>query len=136
MAASAERTAAALYLPPVPGPACFGPQLHPSQRLARWYRWRPGSQRREFQRLPITDLRPSPDHHRRAAPVGVRWRYQYGVDKEALKKDDMQATEEELKKMKAKIQVELTDVEGNIRREKRVIKELTNGRRTEKKGKE
>jgi elongation factor 3 len=66
----------------------------------------------------------------------IRWRYQYGVDKEALKKDDMQATEEELKKMKAKIQVELTDVEGNIRREKRVIKELTNGRRTEKKGKE
>jgi elongation factor 3 len=66
----------------------------------------------------------------------IRWRYQYGVDKEALKKDDMQCTEEELKKMKAKIQVELTDVEGNIRREKRVIKELTNGRRTEKKGKE
>merc|ERR1711998_673102 len=53
----------------------------------------------------------------------IRWRYQYGVDKEALKK------------MKAKIQVELTDVEGNIRREKRVIKELTNGRRQENKGK-
>merc|ERR1712048_1410906 len=65
----------------------------------------------------------------------IRWRYQYGVDKEALKKDDMQCTEEELAIMKQKIQVELTDVEGNIRREKRVIKELTNGRRQENKGK-
>jgi elongation factor 3 len=65
----------------------------------------------------------------------IRWRYQYTVDKEALKKDDMTVTEEELKIMKQKIQVEIVDVEGNIRREKRVIKELTNGRRQEQKGK-
>jgi len=65
----------------------------------------------------------------------IRWRYQYGVDKEALKKDTVVATEEEIKIMKQKIQVELTDVEGNVRREKRVIKELTNGRRQENKGK-
>jgi elongation factor 3 len=65
----------------------------------------------------------------------IRWRYQYGVDKEALKKDTVVVTPEELKIMKQKIQVELTDVEGNVRREKRVIKELTNGRRQENKGK-
>jgi len=65
----------------------------------------------------------------------IRWRYQYGVDKEALKKDSVVITPEELAIMKQKIQVELTDVEGNVRREKRVIKELTNGRRQENKGK-
>ena len=65
----------------------------------------------------------------------IRWRYQYGVDKEALKKDSVVVTPEELAIMKQKIQVELTDVEGNVRREKRVIKELTNGRRQENKGK-
>jgi len=65
----------------------------------------------------------------------IRWRYQYGVDKEALKKDTLVFTEEELKMQKEKVQVEIPDVEGNIRREKRVIKELTNGRRQEQKGK-
>jgi len=57
------------------------------------------------------------------------------VDKEALEKDDIKATEEELKKMKEKIAVEIPDSEGNIRKEKRVIKSLTNGRRNEAKGK-
>jgi elongation factor 3 len=65
----------------------------------------------------------------------IRWRYQYGVDKEALKKDTLVFTEEELKMQKEKVQVEIPDSEGNIRREKRVIKELTNGRRQEQKGK-
>lgn len=65
----------------------------------------------------------------------IRWRYQYGVDKEALKKDTLVFTEEELKLQKEKVQVEIPDSEGNIRREKRVIKELTNGRRQEQKGK-
>jgi len=65
----------------------------------------------------------------------IRWRYQYGVDKEALKKDTLVFTEEELKKQKEKVQVEIADSEGNIRREKRVLKELTNGRRQEQKGK-
>merc|ERR1712226_405020 len=65
----------------------------------------------------------------------IRWRYQYGVDKEALKKDTLVFTEEELKLQKEKVQVELSDSEGNTRREKRVIKSLTNGRRQEQKGK-
>jgi len=65
----------------------------------------------------------------------IRWRYQYGVDKEALKKDTMVLTEEELAKLKEVVPVEITDSEGNIRKEKRVIKELTNGRRLDQKTK-
>jgi len=65
----------------------------------------------------------------------IRWRYQYGVDKEALSKDTMKLTEEEIAKQKTPIQAELTDAEGNPKKEKRVIKCLTNGRRQEHKGK-
>jgi len=66
----------------------------------------------------------------------IRWRYQYGVDKEALQKDDMIITEEELALQREPIQVELTNEAGETKREKRVVKELTNGRRIEYKGKD
>jgi len=65
----------------------------------------------------------------------IRWRYQYGVDKEALKKDTMVLTEEEEAKLKEVVQVEIVDAEGNARNEKRVIKEMTNGRRLDQKTK-
>eukprot|EP00301_Raphidiophrys_heterophryoidea_P016188 c25745_g1_i1.p1 GENE.c25745_g1_i1~~c25745_g1_i1.p1 ORF type:complete len:1067 (+),score=364.04 c25745_g1_i1:76-3276(+) len=65
----------------------------------------------------------------------IRWRYQYGVDKEALTKDTMKVTDDELAKQKQAIQVDLVDADGAIKKEKRVIKNLTNGRRQEHKGK-
>jgi len=65
----------------------------------------------------------------------IRWRYQYGVDKEALKKDNMKVTPEELERQKTPIMIDVPDAEGNIKKEKRVVKELSNGRRQEYKGK-
>jgi len=65
----------------------------------------------------------------------IRWRYQYGVDKEALKKSTMMETPEELERQKQPIMVDIVDAEGNPKKEKRVIKDLTNGRRQEHKGK-
>lgn len=76
------------------------------------------------------------NHQEKTPNEYIRWRYQYGVDKEALKKDTMVLTEEEEAKIKEVIKVEVTDAEGNAKMEKRVIKELTNGRRMENKGKE
>jgi elongation factor 3 len=65
----------------------------------------------------------------------IRWRYQYGVDKEALKKENMKMTADEMERQKTPIMVDITDAEGTTKKEKRVIKELTNGRRQEYKGK-
>jgi len=65
----------------------------------------------------------------------IRWRYQYGVDKEALKKSNMVETSEELEKQRQPIMVDVVDAEGNPKKEKRVVKDLTNGRRQEHKGK-
>jgi elongation factor 3 len=65
----------------------------------------------------------------------IRWRYQYGVDKEALQKSNMVVTPEELERQKTVITVQLPDAEGTLKTEKRTIKELTNGRRQENKGK-
>jgi len=65
----------------------------------------------------------------------IRWRYQYGVDKEALSKETMKLTDEELVKQKQPIVVDIPDADGNTKKEKRVIKQLTNGRRQEHKGK-
>jgi elongation factor 3 len=65
----------------------------------------------------------------------IRWRYQYGVDKEALKKENMKVTADELERQKTPIMVDVTDAEGNVKKEKRIVKELTNGRRQEYKGK-
>eukprot|EP00300_Choanocystis_sp_HF-7_P027023 c32089_g1_i1.p1 GENE.c32089_g1_i1~~c32089_g1_i1.p1 ORF type:complete len:1071 (-),score=294.19 c32089_g1_i1:146-3337(-) len=66
----------------------------------------------------------------------IRWRYQYGVDKEALQKEDMKFTDDELLLQREPVQVEVTNEAGESKREKRVIKELTNGRRIEYKGKD
>jgi elongation factor 3 len=65
----------------------------------------------------------------------IRWRYQYGVDKEALKKSTMVETPEELEKQRQPILVDIIDAEGNPKKEKRIVKDLTNGRRQEHKGK-
>lgn len=62
----------------------------------------------------------------------IRWRYAYGEDREALQKDTMQVSDEELKAMKAPVlHVWLTD-DGKEHREKLVIDRLTSQRRTVK----
>jgi elongation factor 3 len=65
----------------------------------------------------------------------IRWRYQYGVDKEALKKDTMVLSPEEEALIKQAIPIEIELDDGTVKKEKRVIKKLTNGRRVERKTK-
>jgi len=63
----------------------------------------------------------------------IRWRYQYGKDKEALEKVTMVITDEERKKMESPVSYTFTDANGNSKKEKVVIKKLTEGRRQPKK---
>ncbi|CAN8066110.1 unnamed protein product [Agarophyton chilense] len=62
----------------------------------------------------------------------IRWRYAYGEDREALQKDTMQVSDEELKLMKTPIQYVWASEDGNEHREKLVIDRLTTQRRTKK----
>jgi len=65
----------------------------------------------------------------------IRWRYEFGDDKEAIGKDTLKATEEEEKLMKTPVQVDYVDEKsGETKREKRVIEMLT-GYRKEGRGK-
>jgi len=59
----------------------------------------------------------------------IRWRYANGNDREALAKVTSILTPEEEKRLLEPIMGEFTDAEGNIKREKAVIKRLTEGRR-------
>ena len=64
----------------------------------------------------------------------IRWRYQHGDDKEALQKDSMTLTEEEIEKCKKPFEIALPpDEKGNVRKLKWVIEKLTGGRKTVKK---
>jgi elongation factor 3 len=63
----------------------------------------------------------------------IRWRYEFGEDKEALEKDTVKLSEEEIAFMAQPVSWEYEDDKGNLKREKRVIKELTGARRDEKK---
>merc|ERR1719218_462263 len=63
----------------------------------------------------------------------IRWRYQYGKDKEALEKVTMVITDEEKAKQQTPIQFGFMDASGNTKKEKVVIKKLTEGRRQVKK---
>lgn len=60
----------------------------------------------------------------------IRWRYQFGEDKEGLEKVTMVVTDEERALLDKKIEVTLRNAEGAvIKKEKRTIDELTGNRR-------
>jgi elongation factor 3 len=75
-------------------------------------------------------------HLTKSANEYIRWRYQFGEDKEGLEKVTMVISEEEEAKLRQPVQVELMDDAGNIKREKRVIDSLTGVRRSGKNGHE
>lgn len=60
----------------------------------------------------------------------IRWRYAYGEDREALQKDTMQVSDEELKLMKTPIMYAWMTEDGKEYREKLVVDRLTTQRRT------
>lgn len=62
----------------------------------------------------------------------IRWRYAYGEDREALQKDTMQVSDEEMKLMKTPIQFTWVLEDGSEKREKLVVDRLTSQRRTQK----
>jgi elongation factor 3 len=68
-------------------------------------------------------------HLDKSANEYIRWRYQYGEDKEGLEKDTVKLTDEEIAFMKKPVPWEYEDDKGNLKREKRVIEELTGARR-------
>jgi elongation factor 3 len=63
----------------------------------------------------------------------IRWRYEFGEDKEAIEKSTVKLSEEEIEHMKKPVPWEYEDDKGNLKREKRVIKELTGARRDNRK---
>jgi elongation factor 3 len=63
----------------------------------------------------------------------IRWRYEFGEDKEAIEKSTMKLSDEDKAFMEQPVQWEFEDEKGNLKREKRVIKELTGARRDDKK---
>jgi ATPase subunit of ABC transporter with duplicated ATPase domains len=71
-------------------------------------------------------------HLKLTANEYIRWRYQYGEDKEAVAKASMKLTDEEEKAMKQQWDHEQTDEKGNVKVTKRVVKRLTMARRHNK----
>jgi len=60
----------------------------------------------------------------------IRWRYQYGEDKEGLEKVTMVVTDEEREKLDVKIEVSIKNADGMVvKKEKRTIDELSGNRR-------
>jgi elongation factor 3 len=68
-------------------------------------------------------------HLDKSANEYIRWRYEFGEDKEGLEKDTVKLTDEEIEFMKKPVTWEYEDEKGNLKREKRVIEELTGARR-------
>jgi len=66
----------------------------------------------------------------------IRWRYEYGSDKEGLEKVTAVMTEEEEKKIRGPLEIEYKDDEGNIKKAKLTFKRFTEGRRTISKSKD
>lgn len=62
----------------------------------------------------------------------IRWRYAYGEDREALQKDTMVVSEEEVKLMKTPVQYVWMTEDGKEHREKFVVDRLTTQRRAKK----
>jgi elongation factor 3 len=59
----------------------------------------------------------------------IRWRYRNGNDREGLDKSTRIVTEEDEKRMREPIVAEFVDAEGVMKKEKAVVKRLTEGRR-------
>jgi len=77
------------------------------------------------------------EHHlEKTANEYIRWRYEYGSDKEGLEKDTAKLTPEEEAKIKAPILIEYKTDDGAIKVQKCIFKRFTEGRRTASKGKE
>jgi ATPase subunit of ABC transporter with duplicated ATPase domains len=72
------------------------------------------------------------NHLKLTANEYIRWRYQYGEDKEAVAKASMILTPEEEKAMKQHWDYETTDAKGNITVKKQYLKRMTNARRHNK----
>jgi len=64
----------------------------------------------------------------------IRWRYELGEDKEAIEKSTVKLSEEDEQLMARPVTWEFEDDKGNLKKDKRVIKELTGARRDDKKG--
>jgi len=76
------------------------------------------------------------NHLEKTANEYIRWRYEYGSDKEGLEKDTAKLTPEEEAKIAAPILIEYKTDDGTVKMQKCVFKRFTEGRRTASKGKE
>jgi len=77
------------------------------------------------------------EHHLEMTPNEyIRWRYEYGSDKESLEKATAKITDEEKALMAKPIQIEYKTEDGKIVTAKRVFKRFTDGRRVIGKEKE
>ena len=77
------------------------------------------------------------EHHLEMTPNEyIRWRYEFGSDKEGLEKVTQKLTEEEEELLKKPIPIEWKTEDGQLRTAKRVFKRFTDGRRVMGKDKE
>jgi len=73
------------------------------------------------------------NHQEKTANEYIRWRYQYGEDREAVVKKTMVVTDEEQELMNKEMKYEIVAQNGSVTVSKRSIKRLTNLRRKDKK---
>jgi elongation factor 3 len=66
----------------------------------------------------------------------IRWRYEYGDDKEAIAKETMTLTPEEEEKCKTPVTIDSLDAKGNVIKIKRIVDRLTGQRKDNKKEKQ
>jgi len=76
------------------------------------------------------------NHLEKTANEYIRWRYEYGSDKESLEKVTAKLTEDDEKAIKVPLLIEYKNEEGVLKVQKCVFKRFTDGRRTAPKGKE
>jgi len=77
------------------------------------------------------------EHHLEKTPNEyIRWRYEYGSDKESLEKVTAKLSAEEEEAISKPIQIEYKTEDGALKVQKCVFKRFTEGRRTASKGKE
>jgi len=72
-------------------------------------------------------------HLEKTANEYIRWRYQYGEDREAVVKKTMVVNDDEQALMDKEMKYEITAQNGNVTTSKRTVKRLTNLRRKDKK---
>jgi elongation factor 3 len=63
----------------------------------------------------------------------IRWRYEFGEDREAIEKSTVKLSDADMELMARPVPWEYEDEKGNLKKDKRVIKELTSARREERK---